>query len=65
MNVLLWGVPPYVMAGLLVGGLTWRYRYDHLGGPLAPSQLYESRRSGRPPLFHSGSWPSPSATSLA
>lgn len=55
MSVLLWGVLPYVMMAILVGGLIWRYRYDQFGWTTRSSQLYESRllRIGSP-LFHFG-----------
>ena len=55
MSVLLWGVLPYVMVAVLVGGLIWRYRYDQFGWTTRSSQLYESRllRIGSP-LFHFG-----------
>ena len=55
MSVLLWGVLPYVMMAILVGGLIWRYRYDQFGWTTRSSQLYESRllRLGSP-LFHFG-----------
>jgi nitrate reductase gamma subunit len=55
MNILLWGVLPYVMMAILVGGLIWRYRYDQFGWTTRSSQLYESRllRIGSP-LFHFG-----------
>ena len=55
MNVLLWGVLPYVMMAVLIGGLIWRYRYDQFGWTTRSSQLYESRllRIGSP-LFHVG-----------
>ncbi|MCQ9165531.1 MULTISPECIES: respiratory nitrate reductase subunit gamma [unclassified Arthrobacter] len=55
MNVVLWGVLPYVMFVVLVGGLIWRYRYDQFGWTTRSSQLYESRllRIGSP-VFHFG-----------
>ena len=55
MNVVLWGVLPYVMLVVLVGGTIWRYRYDKFGWTTRSSQLYESRllRIGSP-LFHFG-----------
>jgi nitrate reductase gamma subunit len=55
MNQLLWGVLPYVMLAVLVGGTIWRYRYDQFGWTTRSSQLYESRllRIGSP-LFHFG-----------
>lgn len=55
MNLLLWGVLPYLAIGLLVGGAIWRYRYDKFGWTTRSSQLYESRllRIGSP-LFHFG-----------
>lgn len=55
MNVLLWGVLPYVTLAVLIGGTVWRYRYDKFGWTTRSSQLYESRllRIGSP-LFHFG-----------
>ncbi len=55
MNVLLWGILPYVALALLIGGSIWRYRYDQFGWTTRSSQLYESRllRIGSP-LFHFG-----------
>ncbi|HET9647058.1 MAG TPA: respiratory nitrate reductase subunit gamma [Microlunatus sp.] len=55
MSLLLWGVLPYVMMAVLIGGLIWRYRYDQFGWTTRSSQLYESRllRIGSP-LFHFG-----------
>ncbi len=55
MNFLLWGVLPYVVVAVLVGGTVWRYRYDKFGWTTRSSQLYESRllRIGSP-LFHFG-----------
>ncbi|MFW0784041.1 respiratory nitrate reductase subunit gamma [Gordonia sp. CPCC 206044] len=55
MDVLLWGVLPYVAILLLIGGTIWRYRYDKFGWTTRSSELYESRllRIGSP-LFHFG-----------
>ena len=55
MNVLLWGVLPYLVIATLVLGTIWRYRYDKFGWTTRSSQLYESRllRIGSP-LFHFG-----------
>ena len=55
LDVLLWGVLPYVVVAVLVGGTIWRYRYDQFGWTTRSSQLYESRllRIGSP-LFHFG-----------
>lgn len=55
MSLLLWGILPYVMVAILVGGSIWRYRYDQFGWTTRSSQLYESRllRIGSP-LFHFG-----------
>lgn len=55
MDVLLWGVLPYLMLVTLVGGTIWRWRYDQFGWTTRSSQLYESRllRIGSP-LFHFG-----------
>lgn len=54
-DVLLWGVLPYVVLAVLVGGTVWRYRYDKFGWTTRSSELYESRllRIGSP-LFHFG-----------
>ncbi|GEL20392.1 respiratory nitrate reductase subunit gamma [Pseudonocardia asaccharolytica] len=54
-DVLLWGVLPYVMVVILVSGTIWRYRYDKFGWTTRSSELYESRllRIGSP-LFHFG-----------
>jgi nitrate reductase gamma subunit len=55
LDTLLWGIAPYVMLAVLVGGTLWRYRYDKFGWTTRSSQLYESRllRIGSP-LFHFG-----------
>ncbi|MFD8146826.1 respiratory nitrate reductase subunit gamma [Streptomyces sp. NPDC059708] len=55
MDLLLWGVFPYVSVALLLAGLVWRARYDAFGWTTHSSQLYESRllRIGSP-LFHFG-----------
>ncbi|WP_418961232.1 respiratory nitrate reductase subunit gamma [Streptomyces tritici] len=55
LDVLLWGVLPYVTIVVLVGGTLWRYRYDQFGWTTRSSELYESRllRIGSP-LFHFG-----------
>jgi nitrate reductase gamma subunit len=52
---MLWGVLPYLMLAVLIGGTVWRYRYDQFGWTTRSSQLYESRllRIGSP-LFHFG-----------
>ncbi|MGH4034561.1 respiratory nitrate reductase subunit gamma [Actinomycetota bacterium Odt1-20B] len=55
MDLILWGVLPYVAVTLLVAGLVWRARYDRFGWTTHSSQLHESRllRIGSP-LFHFG-----------
>ncbi|MYR08793.1 respiratory nitrate reductase subunit gamma [Gordonia sp. SID5947] len=55
MDVVLWGVLPYVTLVLLIGGTVWRYHYDKFGWTTRSSELYESRllRIGSP-LFHFG-----------
>lgn len=55
MDVVLWGVLPYLVVVTFVGGLVWRYRYDQFGWTTRSSQLYESKllRIGSP-LFHFG-----------
>jgi nitrate reductase gamma subunit len=54
-DLLLWGILPYVVVAILVGGTVWRWRYDQFGWTTRSSQLYESRllRLGSP-LFHFG-----------
>lgn len=53
MELLLWGVLPYLVVLVLAGGLVWRYRYDQFGWTTRSSQLYESKllKVGSP-LFH-------------
>lgn len=55
MDLLLWGVVPYVSIALLVAGTVWRGRFDRFGWTTHSSQLHESRllRIGSP-LFHFG-----------
>ncbi|MFD5329045.1 respiratory nitrate reductase subunit gamma [Streptomyces sp. NPDC127092] len=55
MDLLLWGVLPYVSVVLLVAGTVWRGRHDRFGITTHSSQLHESRllRIGSP-LFHFG-----------
>jgi nitrate reductase gamma subunit len=54
-DIALWGVLPYLVAVVVVGGTAWRWRYDQFGWTTRSSQLYESRllRIGSP-LFHFG-----------
>lgn len=55
MDIVLWGVLPYLALVSLIGGTIWRYRYDKFGWTTRSSELYESRllRIGSP-LFHYG-----------
>ncbi|MEU8772757.1 respiratory nitrate reductase subunit gamma [Streptomyces sp. NPDC048606] len=55
MDLLLWGVLPYVSITLLVAGTVWRARHDRFGWTTHSSQVHESRllRIGSP-LFHFG-----------
>ncbi|MFK0231913.1 respiratory nitrate reductase subunit gamma [Streptomyces vinaceus] len=55
MDLLLWGVLPYVSIALLVAGTVWRARFDQFGWTTHSTQLHESRllRIGSP-LFHFG-----------
>jgi nitrate reductase gamma subunit len=55
LDILLWGVLPYVTIVILIAGTIWRYRYDKFGWTTRSSELYESRllRIGSP-LFHFG-----------
>ncbi|SKA29208.1 nitrate reductase gamma subunit [Marinactinospora thermotolerans DSM 45154] len=51
----LWGVLPYLVLLVLVGGTVWRYRYDRFGWTTRSSQLYESRLLRiASPMFHFG-----------
>lgn len=53
MEILLWGVIPYLVALTLIVGLIWRYRYDQFGWTTRSSQLYESKLlKVASPLFH-------------
>jgi len=54
-DVILWGVLPYVALAVMIGGTIWRYRYDKFGWTTRSSQLYESNilRWGSP-MFHIG-----------
>lgn len=53
MDLLLWGVLPYLTLVVLIGGLIWRYRYDQFGWTTRSSQLYESKLLRiASPLFH-------------
>ncbi|RKT87472.1 nitrate reductase gamma subunit [Saccharopolyspora antimicrobica] len=54
-DAMLWGVLPYVVLAVFIGGTIWRYRYDKFGWTSRSSQLHESRllRVGSP-LFHYG-----------
>jgi len=55
LDILLWGVLPYLIALVLIAGLVWRYRYDQFGWTTRSSQLYESRLLRvASPLFHFG-----------
>ncbi len=55
LDILLWGVVPYLVALTLIAGLIWRYRYDQFGWTTRSSQLYESRLLRiASPLFHFG-----------
>ncbi|MFG3283065.1 respiratory nitrate reductase subunit gamma [Streptomyces sp. NPDC048111] len=55
MDLILWGVLPYVSIALLIAGTLWRARYDRFGWTTRSSQVHESRllRIGSP-LFHFG-----------
>lgn len=55
LDIMLWGVVPYVAIAVFIVGHVWRYRYDKFGWTTRSSQLYENRllRLGSP-LFHFG-----------
>lgn len=53
MGIFLWGVFPYVVTLVFIGGLIWRHRYDEFGWTTRSSQLYESKLlKVASPLFH-------------
>lgn len=53
MKFLLWGVLPYVVLLILIGGLIWRYRFDQFGWTTRSSQMFESKLlKVASPLFH-------------
>jgi nitrate reductase gamma subunit len=55
LDIALWGVFPYLVFSVLIGGLIWRYRYDQFGWTTRSSQLYESQLLRvASPLFHFG-----------
>ncbi|MGO1052875.1 respiratory nitrate reductase subunit gamma [Crossiella sp. CA198] len=54
-DLLLWGVLPYLAIASMVGGTIWRYRHDKFGWTTRSSQLHESRLLRiASPLFHFG-----------
>ncbi len=54
-DILLWGVLPYVALVILIGGTIWRYRTDQFGWTTRSSQVYESKLLRiASPLFHYG-----------
>ena len=54
-DILLWGVLPYVALVVLIGGTIWRYRTDQFGWTTRSSQVYESKLLRiASPLFHYG-----------
>ncbi|GAB6856153.1 respiratory nitrate reductase subunit gamma [Microbacterium xylanilyticum] len=55
LNLMLWGVLPYIAMAVFVVGHTWRYRYDQFGWTSRSSETYENRLlSWGGPLFHYG-----------
>ncbi|GAB33655.1 nitrate reductase gamma subunit [Gordonia otitidis NBRC 100426] len=55
MDIFLWGVLPYLVLLILIGGTIWRYRYDKFGWTTRSSELYESRLLRiASPMFHYG-----------
>lgn len=53
MDVVLWGIVPYLTLLVFVGGMIWRYRFDQFGWTSRSSQVYESKmlKVGSP-IFH-------------
>lgn len=55
LDIFLWGVLPYMVVVILIGGTIWRYRYDQFGWTTRSSQFYESKiLKIASPLFHYG-----------
>ncbi len=55
LDIMLWGVLPYLVALVLIAGTIWRYKYDQFGWTTRSSQLYESRLLRiASPMFHYG-----------
>lgn len=53
MDLILWGVLPYLVVLVLIGGLIWRRHYDQFGWTTRSSQLYESKLLRfASPIFH-------------
>lgn len=54
-DILLWGVLPYVVLLIFIGGTIWRYKYDQFGWTTRSSSLYEGKLLRiASPLFHFG-----------
>lgn len=55
LDTFLWGVLPYMVVVILIGGTIWRYKYDQFGWTTRSSQFYESKiLKIASPLFHYG-----------
>lgn len=55
LDIFLWGVLPYMVIVILIGGTIWRYKYDQFGWTTRSSQFYESKiLKIASPLFHYG-----------
>lgn len=53
MNLFLWGIFPYIIAAIMIGGTIWRYKFDQYGWTTRSSELYESKLLKiASPLFH-------------
>ena len=54
-DILLWGVLPYVVLLIFIGGTIWRYKYDQFGWTTRSSSLYEGKLLRiASPLVHFG-----------
>lgn len=55
LDTLLWGILPYVVLLIFIGGTVWRYKFDQFGWTTRSSSLYEGKLLRiASPLFHFG-----------
>ncbi|MEK4749876.1 respiratory nitrate reductase subunit gamma [Niallia sp. FSL W8-0177] len=55
LNLLLWGVFPYIVLTIFIGGLIYRYQKDQFGWTTKSSEIFEKKRLRiGSPMFHWG-----------